>query len=92
MENKTPSKIINSLYKRLEKLKTDSNGGDADKYDYKAEEQIKKELREIFNVVGAVEVMSKKALFQLIVMNGKLRAIPFHQFHFPFKFADLITT
>jgi len=50
MENKTPSKIINSLYKRLEKLKTDSNGGDADKYDYKAEEQIKKQRVSFGNI------------------------------------------
>jgi len=84
MENKTPNKLMNDLYKRFEQLSKDS-GGMADKYDYKAEQKIAAELQQIFEVVGAVEVMSKKAIFQLVILNGRLRAIPFHQFHFPFR-------
>jgi len=83
MNNNEPNKIVNNLYKRYIKLSQDCKG-DASKYDYKAEEQIKNELLKIHQVVGAVSVMSKKALFQLVVLNGKLRAIPFHRFHFPF--------
>lgn len=89
MENNQPNKIMNNLYKRFAKLSTDCNGIAAN-YDYKSQEVIKDELKKIFNVVGAVEVMSKKALMQLIVLNGRLRAIPFHQFHFPF--ADSLET
>jgi len=84
MENKEPNKIVNNLYKSFLKLSTDCKGIAAN-YDYKAEETIKTELRKIHSVVGAVEVMSKKAIMQLVYLNGRLRAIPFHQFHFPFK-------
>lgn len=84
MENNHPSKIINNLYKRFNQLHIDSNGN-ANIYDYKKEDQIKKELREVFEIVGAVEVMSKSAIFKLVVLNGRLRAVPFHQFHYPFS-------
>lgn len=83
MNNNEPNKIVNSLYKRYLKLSADCNG-DGNKYDYKALDEIKAELRRIHSVVGAVEVMSKKALMQLVLLNGRTRAIPFHQFHFPF--------
>lgn len=86
MNNNEPNKIVNGLYKRFLALSADC-GGDASKYDYKAEEVIRQELRKIHGVVGAVEVMSKKALMQLVYLNGRLRTIPFHQFHFPFKTA-----
>lgn len=84
MENKTPNKIMANLFKRYDQLGKDS-GGMADKYDYKAQEQIAAELRQLFETPGAVEVMSKKALFQLIILNGVLRAISFHRFHHPFS-------
>jgi hypothetical protein len=84
MNNNEPNKIVNKLYKRFIHLH-EVSGGDADKYDFKAEGEIAKELRAIHGVVGAVEVMSKKALMQLVYLNGRLRAIPFHQFHFPFS-------
>jgi len=83
MNNNEPNKIVNNLFKRYIQLSVQCNG-DASKYDYKAEKQICIELREIHNVVGAVEVMSKKSLMQLVYLNGRLRAIPFHRFHFPF--------
>lgn len=83
MERNEPNKVIADLYKRYNKLSEES-GGMVDKYDYKAEGIIRDELKAIFSCVGAVEVMSKKALTQLVVLNGRLRAIPFHQFHFPF--------
>jgi len=83
MQNNKPNLIINDLYKRYLKLSADC-GGDASKYDYEAERVIKDELRKIHSVVGAVEVMSKNALLKLVLLNGRLRAIPFHQFHFPF--------
>ena len=84
MEKNQPSLIVNRLYKRFLKLNEES-GGNAAKYDYKEEDRIKEELRKIHSVVGAVECMSKKALIQLVYLNGRLRAIPFHQFHFPFS-------
>jgi len=84
MNNSEPNKILNNLYKRFIKLSEDCKG-DANKYDYEAEEQIKNELLKIHQVVGAVEVMSKKALLQLVYLNGRLRAIPFHRFHHPFS-------
>jgi hypothetical protein len=83
MNNNEPNKIVNGLYKRFLALSVACNG-EAASYDYKAEETIKEELRAIHGVTGSVEVMSKKALLQLVYLNGRLRAIPFHQFHFPF--------
>jgi len=83
MQNNKPNLIINDLYKRFLKLSKDS-GGDYMKYDYDAELKIKEEVRKIHSVVGAVEVMSKNAILKLVLLNGRLRAIPFHQFHFPF--------
>ena len=84
MNNNEPNKIVNNLYKRFIKLSEDCKG-DANKYDYEAEKKISNELRQIFEVTGSVEVMSKKAIFQLIYLNGRLRSIPFHRFHFPFR-------
>lgn len=78
MNKNEPNKVVNSLYKRLQGLRA------AEQYDWQAHEVIKEELRKIHSVVGAVEVMSKRALMQLVLLNGQLRAIPFHQFHFPF--------
>ena len=84
MNNNEPNKIVNNLYKRFVKLSADCKGIAAN-YDYKAEDEIRAELRKIHSVVGAVEVMSKRAIMQLVYLNGRLRAVPFHQFHFPFS-------
>lgn len=87
MNNNEPNKIINNLFKRYLKLSEDCSG-DASKYDYEAENQIRRELLDIFNTVGSVEVMSKTSIFKLVFLNGRLRAIPFHIFHHPF--ADVL--
>ena len=80
MENNEPNKIINSIFKSYQKLNEVKFAVD---YDYKKEQVLKQDLLKIFLVVGAVEVMSKNSLLKLIYLNGKLRAIPFHTFHFP---------
>lgn len=84
MNNNEPNKIITALFKRLNKLNKDS-GGFADNYDYKAEEQIKKELTDITQVVGAIEVMSKNNILKLITMQSKLRFMPEHRFYMAFS-------
>ncbi len=85
MNNNEPNKIIKSIIKKLDKLTKDSDGGNADKYDWKLHDAIKDEFISIVMCVGAIEVMSKNTIIQMVALQGKLRAIPEHRFYIQFS-------
>lgn len=81
-----PNKIVSRLYKQFTALRTVS---DATNYDYEKEAELKKQLADITNVVGAIEVMSKNSLIKLCAMQSSWRFMALHSFLIQFsKAAD----
>lgn len=85
MNNDQPTKIVSKLYKRFLELRKVTDGS---LYDWKAEEQLKKELADITNVIGAIEVMSKNSIIKLVAMESSLRFMDL--FKFCGKFSDTV--
>lgn len=82
MNNDQPTKVISKLYKRFLALQQ----CEADNKQYwKDIEQLNKELREICEVIRAIEVMSKNAIIKLCAMESSLR------FMQPFRFLALFS-
>ena len=79
MTNKEINLMVSRLWKALKKLSLDSNG-DASKYDFEAEERLKKQLQHLCSVVGGIEVMSKNSLLKLVSMQSTHRFMENHTF------------
>lgn len=96
MKNSEPNKIVSKLWKRNEKLtarniNTLTTPEHEVKQFFKEQEELKKDLEAITNVVGAVEVMSKMSLIKLVALQSKLRFMPHHTFYIQFaKAADYL--
>lgn len=80
MENREPTQIVRKLYNHYIELNKNYIVGSENQEYWKGMEDVKLQLANITKVVGAVEVMSKKAILQLCTLQGKLQFLPHHVF------------
>ena len=74
MNNNEPNKIVNRIFKEFIVMRSKPN------LDYKRQEVLNQQLRDITMVVGAIEVMSKNSLLKLLKMQSSWRFMALHTF------------
>lgn len=80
MENNEPNKIVKRIYLKYQLLVTKN-----EPYKTGQREQLCKELNDLTNVVGAIEVMSKKSILMLVSLQSSLRFMQHHSFYIQFS-------
>lgn len=74
MNNNEPNKIVTHIFKEFIAMRSKPD------LDYKRQEVLNQQLRDITMVVGAIEVMSKNSLLKLLKMQSSWRFMALHTF------------
>jgi len=74
MNNNEPNKIVNRIFKEFIVMRSKPN------LDYKRQEELNQQLRDITTVTGAIEVMSKNSILKLLKMESSWRFMALHSF------------